>query len=114
MEAMMKFDTLFTQFKQERRFLKNSSERTIEFYEDSWKTYKRFCSDISKLELTRFVLGMREVGVKPVTCNIRIRGMNSFLSWLHEQGLTSEHLRIKQLWATGVSRIGSNHTWSCH
>src|SRR5215470_9358290 len=97
MEKMMKFDSLFTQFRQERRFLENSSERTIEFYDDSWRTYKRFCSHITKPELTNFVLGMREAGISPVTCNIRIRGINSFLSWLHEQGFISEHLRIKQL-----------------
>jgi len=93
----MEFERFFTQFIQERRFLKNSSELTILFYKDSWKVYKRFCSDINKQELTKFVLGMREAGTSPVTCNVRIRGMNSFLSWLHEQELTAEHLRIKQL-----------------
>lgn len=93
----MKFDHYFTQFTQERRYLKNSSELTIQFYKDSWKAYKRFCSDINKQELTKFVVGMREAGTSPVTCNVRIRGMNSFLSWLHEQGVTTEHLRIKQL-----------------
>lgn len=67
----MKFDPLFDQFVQERRFLKNSSELTIQFYKDSWKVYKRFCSDISKQELTKFVVGMREAGkTQSRTCSV--------------------------------------------
>ncbi len=35
--------------------------------------------------------------MKTVTCNTYIRGVNSFLSWLYENGHLSEHLKIKQL-----------------
>ena len=35
--------------------------------------------------------------MKPATCNVYIRGMNSFLSWLHESEYIPEPLKIKQL-----------------
>jgi site-specific recombinase XerD len=40
---------------------------------------------------------MREKGMKPETCNVYIRGLNSFLSWLFESEHISEQLKIKQL-----------------
>jgi integrase/recombinase XerD len=36
--------------------------------------------------LSRFVLGMREAGLSITTCNIYIRSINSFLTWLKENG----------------------------
>jgi integrase/recombinase XerD len=44
-----------------------------------------------------FVIALRQSGVKPVSCNTYIRGVNCFLSWLHASGLLEPKLAIKQL-----------------
>lgn len=93
-------DQLFEQFCKEKEYVKNSSRHTILFYQYSYKKFKEVLKediDLSKAHLTRFVLGMRELGVKPETCNVYCRGMNSFLSWLFENEYTAEHLKIKYL-----------------
>src|SRR5262249_32204646 len=94
------FSTLFEQFLQERRYLKNSSEKTIRFYTQSWSAFNRYVSpdsQLTKVTLNEFVLRMRQSGLSPTSCNVYIRGMNSFLSWLKENEYTQEHLKIKQL-----------------
>ena len=40
---------------------------------------------------------MREGGLKPTSCNISIRAINSYLGWLYENELVKERLKIKQL-----------------
>ncbi|HST51728.1 MAG TPA: tyrosine-type recombinase/integrase [Pyrinomonadaceae bacterium] len=91
---------IFEQFLKERTYLKGSSPKTITFYRSSFRAYQRFCGSATvptKADLNAFVTGMREKGMKTVTCNTYIRGVNSFLSWLHENGHISEHLKVKQL-----------------
>jgi len=100
----------FEQFVKERIYIKNCSADTIAFYRQSFKTWQRVLrrspegarevSDFplpTKHTLTQFVTRMREQGIKPSTCNTYIRGINSFLTWLFENGHTPEHLKIKQL-----------------
>ena len=94
------FSTLFEQFLQERRYLKNSSEKTIRFYKQSWGAFNRYVTSgpqLTKATLNEFVLKMRQSGLSPTSCNVYIRGMNSFLSWLKENEHTQEHLKIKHL-----------------
>jgi integrase/recombinase XerD len=92
---------IFEQFVKERRFLKNSSEKTIHFYYQSFarfrKAFPQLPDNLTKSHLSEFVVRMRESGLSPISCNIYIRGMNSFLSWLHESGYTEDHFKIKQL-----------------
>ncbi|HEX8177264.1 MAG TPA: tyrosine-type recombinase/integrase [Pyrinomonadaceae bacterium] len=93
-------DQLFEQFCKEREYVKNSSRHTILFYKASYKKFKESLGDdidLNKDHLNRFVLNMREKGVKPETCNVYIRGMNSFLGWLFENEFISERLKVKQL-----------------
>ena len=52
-----------------------------------------------KLIVKEFVLTLRE-RVSPSACNIYIRGMNSFFTWLFENGIIPEKLKIKQLKTT--------------
>jgi len=51
----------------------------------------------TKDTLKDFVVGMRESGLSAGGCNVYIRSINSFLSWLHESGHIREPLKIKQL-----------------
>lgn len=93
-------DQLFDYFCKEREYVKNSSRHTILFYKASYKKFKESLGDdidLSKDHLNRFILNMREKGIKPETCNVHIRGLNSFLSWLFENEHISEKLKIKQL-----------------
>jgi site-specific recombinase XerD len=97
----MNLQILFEQFIKERRFLKNSSEKTIRFYNQSWnrfrKAFLQLPDKLSKAHLSEFVLNMRESGLSAISCNVYIRGINSFLSWLYESEHTEEHFKIKQL-----------------
>jgi integrase/recombinase XerD len=92
---------LFEQFVKERRFLNNSTEKTIQFYRQSWAAFCRcfpiLPDHLSNNHLTKFVMHMRESGLSPVSCNVYIRGMNSFLSWLHEHEYVAEPFRMRQL-----------------
>jgi integrase/recombinase XerD len=91
---------LFEQFLKERTYIKNVSPKTLDFYRSSFKAYQKINGDASlptKKDLTNFVTGMREKGIKPVSCNTYIRGINSFLTWLYENEYIPEPLKIKQL-----------------
>jgi integrase/recombinase XerD len=90
---------LFQLFLRERRYIKNSSENTIYFYENSLRAYQRVMGDAfpTKQACQDFVIKMRELGIKPASCNVYIRGMNSFLGWMFENEHLPEKLSIKQL-----------------
>jgi integrase/recombinase XerD len=97
---MTSLEEIFEQFLKERTYLKGSSPKTLTFYRSSFRAYQKFSGSATtptKADLDAFVTGMREAGMKIVTVNTYIRGMNSFLSWLHENGYISEHLKAKQL-----------------
>jgi hypothetical protein len=49
------------------------------------------------MDLNAFVIGIREQGIKTTSCHTYLRGVNSFLSWLHKNGHLGEHLKAKQL-----------------
>jgi integrase/recombinase XerD len=92
-------DALFNQFLEEKRYLQGVAKGTLEWYEQSFKNYKKFSDPdgMNRFTLNRFVVGMRQSGLSPVSTNNYIRGINSFLSWLFENGHTPEHLKIKKV-----------------
>lgn len=90
-------EKLFFEFIKEKRFLDGISENTIRSYEMSFKKFQIYAKELSKPELNKFVVGMRAEGLKPGGCNVKIRSINSFLSWCHENEHTGEHLKIKQI-----------------
>ena len=90
-------DSIFEQFVREKRFLNNVTEKTIEFYQHAWVAFQKHGGGLSKDGLKTFVISLREKGLKTATINCYIRGMNSFLSWLHENEHIQEQLRIKLL-----------------
>ncbi len=106
---MSPLDELFAQFLRERTYLQNITPKTRTWYETAWKAYARArCDDtmrgrdsalITRTDLERFVIHLRERGVKPVSCNTWLRAMNSFCGWLHERGTTSTlvHLPLQKL-----------------
>ena len=90
-------DELFALFCKEKEYLKGVSPQTVRFYQHSYSAFKRYHGEASKTGLNRFVLEMRESGMKVGSVNAFIRGMNSFLSWLHENQHITEKLKIKLL-----------------
>jgi integrase/recombinase XerD len=88
---------LHAQFIKEKRFLDNLSETTIRSYKLSFQWFEKLGGDFNKLALNNFVIGLRESGMNPGGCNVKIRSINSFLSWCYENGHNPENLRIKKL-----------------
>lgn len=92
---------MFDQFIKELQYLKNLSPLTIKSYRQAYGRYCKYSgeNDIlpTKASLNQFVIKMREAGLKPTSCNISIRAINSYLGWLHENEFVKERFKIKQL-----------------
>jgi len=95
----MHLDALFSQFIREKQFLGNISPRTVKSIIDCQRAYKRTLGDTlpTKESLKEFVIKLQESGIAVSTVNFYIRTLNSFLSWMFENDMTTEHLRIKRL-----------------
>src|SRR5438132_1173047 len=91
-------ETLFETYVKEMRYLRNFSERTLEGYREAFKRWQKYAGGIPTEEkLSEYVIGMRQKGLSPVTCNISIRATNAFLTWLTEKKVTPPGLRLKKL-----------------
>lgn len=93
-------EQLFKDFLKEKEYLCNLSPKTLISYEQSFKAYKRVVENDcipTKDILKDFVIGLRQEELAIGACNVYIRSINSFLSWLHENGHTPEHLKVKQI-----------------
>ena len=54
-------------------------------------------SELTKTDLQHFVISMRERGLTAGGCNMYIRTINGFLTWLHEDGRVPARQRVKLL-----------------
>lgn len=81
---------LFREFLTERRFLKNVTPATLEWYETAWKALQRAqgteAPALTKSALQQFVVSLRQRDVKPVSCNTYIKALNAFCLWAHTEG----------------------------
>lgn len=97
-EHLSEIESLFEQYVKEMRFLRNFSERTLTGYREVFGRWQKYAGGIpTKEKLAEYVVGMRQAGLSPVTCNISIRATNAFLTWLKEKGIISAELRLKRL-----------------
>jgi len=69
----------FEQFLKERRYLKNVSPRTIEWYEQSFRWLA--IANPTQADITDLVVKMREAGLSPTSCNARLRAIAAYLNW---------------------------------
>ena len=69
----------FDLFLRERLYLHNVSQRTIEWYEQSFKWLGSETPD--EAALSNFVVRMRERGLQASSCNCRARAVNAYLKW---------------------------------
>ena len=88
-------NSLFDDFIREKLYLKNLSAKTQKSYREAFDRFKD--AEFTKQGLNDVVIKLRENGLSPISCNIYIRSINSFLSWLAENGHIREPLKIKQL-----------------
>lgn len=97
----------FEQFIKERQYLHNVSPRTVEWYRESFKWLGGTAP--SETDLKEFVLRMREAGLKPSSCNNRIRAINAYLKWsgcsLHVPRLKEEQRVLPTFSLGDINRI---------
>jgi integrase/recombinase XerD len=101
---MSDLNSYFDQFLRERVYLHNITPKTREFYETAWKAFLRSHATapprppdapvLTRADVQHFVVHLRERGVKPVTCNCWLRGVNAFGRWLHVEGKIPEPVRV--------------------
>jgi site-specific recombinase XerD len=78
---------LVAEFLKAGSYLRNWSPQTIETYKKGLDDFARTHSTLTKAELEKWVVEMRSRGMSPGGVNVHIRTMNSFLSYLREDGL---------------------------
>jgi len=92
-------DTLFAQFCREKQILRNATAKTLQSYADGWRAFARYggcqcLAYLSTVRLKEWVMVMAQAGLKPGSINSYASGVNSFLTWLHDEGHTVERLRV--------------------
>lgn len=84
---MIEIDKLFDEFIRERTFIHNLAPRTLGYYKQMysfWRAVEAF-NGLSKASLQEGLIKFRERGVSPGALNTYIRGVNTFLKWLHTE-----------------------------
>jgi site-specific recombinase XerD len=101
-------DKLFEQFIQSGLYLRGWSVKTPIVYRRAFTSFQQSlesASDVSetdatflsKAQLEAWVVLRRQAGMSAAGINIYIRAMNSFCSWLKENGHVKEQIKLKQL-----------------
>jgi len=90
------FPKLVDRFLNERRYLKNVTPDTIEWYETAFKAFRRALNDDAPplTSLQHFVVTMRQRNVKPVSVNTYTKALNAFCKWLHQEGHHADRLEL--------------------
>jgi site-specific recombinase XerC len=86
--------TLAKTFLEEGVYLRNWSPKTVNTYRCAFRSLP---PTLSKASLNDMVVAMRQRGLTAGGINVRLRSINSFLSWLHEAEHLSERYRLKML-----------------
>lgn len=97
---MITLQQLFDNFVLEKTYVQNCSPKTIIYFKQSFRTYKKVFPDLpmpTKETLLRLVVNLRENGMTAGCCNSYFKGLNSFLDWLFENKYLTEKLKLKLL-----------------
>ena len=69
----MDLEKLFTQFLEEKRYLKNQTEKTIQYFFYSFIAFKKcfpqLPTELNKLVLNEFVIKLRQMKLAITSCN---------------------------------------------
>ncbi len=80
-------DKLFDDFIKERRYLNNLSETTLRYYLQVFNNFRNSgFTEPTKACLTDVIMALRGRGVSVGAINTYLRGINSFLRWMAENG----------------------------
>lgn len=101
------------QFIKHGLYLKGWSTRTVRTYRQAFSSLQQSLRsgdapnvvdvqavsppELTKAQLQDWVIWLKERGLTPGGCNMYIRTINSYLSWLHQEELAPERLRLKLL-----------------
>ncbi len=99
---------LFEQFVKERRYLKNVSPSTEQWYKYSWKALGPYLEPCFSAEANgATATAIREAllrGIEalhssnsPISINTYLRCIQAFLNWCHEGGHITEHVKVARL-----------------
>lgn len=80
-------------------YLRNWSAGTIRTYRQGLRALQAAIGDeevntLTKPLLQSFIIVLKDRGLKPAGCNMYVRTVNSFLSWLNEEGSLPDRLRL--------------------
>jgi len=85
-EETAKIKSLFEQYVKEMIYLRNFSQHTIK---GCWRVFTRWIKYVgempTEMNLSQFVIEMRQHNLNTTTCNISIIAFNSFLTWMKEK-----------------------------
>jgi integrase/recombinase XerD len=83
----------------EKEYVCGLSKTTLKGYRVTWRTFDRLVKEpeITKGTFLRFVKEAKDFGLKTKSINTHISVLNSFLTWLSENGHKPENIRIKKL-----------------
>jgi hypothetical protein len=84
--------TMTTQFLDYGRYVRGWSPKTIRTYRQSLTVLP---AELSRASLQALVGALRMRGLTPGGINVRLRSINSYLSWLHTEGHTAERLKVR-------------------
>lgn len=70
-------------FKQERKYLKNVTPKTLAWYQHSFKAFEGALG--GKAAVTARITELRERGVSPVSINTYLRCINTYFRWLQQE-----------------------------
>ena len=91
-----RFDnSLHDDFVKHGTYLRNWQPTTIRTYRQGLNSLGIECP--TKADLDAWVIRLREQGLTPGGCNMYVRTVNSYLTWLHEEAHVSARLRVKLL-----------------
>lgn len=95
-------DNLYEQFKRSRRFLKNVTEQTVRWYDESFAFYRpilagRTLNEITKADFLPHLEALRKRDVAAVTINSRSRAIQAFFHWAQEEEYIDHLIKIPKL-----------------
>ena len=95
-------EELFKQFVTERKYLKNVTPKTEDWYWQSWKSFGHLALSSpdklpGKAEWAKAISALRDRGVSAVSVNTWARAINAFLNWAHEEQHLPKLERIPRL-----------------
>lgn len=87
--------TTFEEFLREKQYLENASKNTLAFYRQSFKAFNLH-EPVTQSQINEKLTSLRAGGMSAGCCDAYVRGINSYLSWLFENGHTTERLKAKR------------------